>query len=355
MENGVTVCLLAYKEEENLKVIIPQIKEVCDDLHISYEILVVDTAQPLDDTPEVCKEVGVRYVNQEEAGYGGAFRTGVKYAAFDKILYLDSDMSHDPKNIADIHKMFTSGNYDIVIGSRYVKGGISNDSKTSYAMSKILNFAFRIVLGIKAHDISTSYRMYRTQDLRAAELTKQNYDILQEVFLKISLLKDRSLEIGETPIIFNKRLYGESKRQLLKFICSYAVNLVEFTFIKYPLLKNLLFYIIIGFIGLGIDFGLFTVALRILPPEIANIIGAICGFLFTFTANTFLNFRKKTQLLLRFASYALVCLVGAILSTFLIHLLKDILGNYAAKLIAMGCAFMLQFILNKFFTYGGIR
>lgn len=355
MKNGITVCLLAYKEEENLRVIIPQIKEVCESLHTSYEVLVVDTAQPLDDTPAVCEEFDARYVNQEEAGYGGAFRTGVKYAAFDKILYLDSDMSHDPKNIADIYKMFISGNYDIVIGSRYVTGGISNDSKTSYLMSKILNFAFRIVLGIKAQDISTSYRMYRTEDLRESKLTKRNYDILQEVFLRISLMKGRPLEIGETPIVFNKRLYGESKRQLLKFICNYAVNLVEFTFIKYPFLRNLLLYAIIGFIGLGIDFSLFTVALKILPPEIANIIGAVCGFIFTFTANTFLNFRKKTRLLFRFASYALVCLAGTILSTLLIHLLKDLLGNYAAKLLAMGCAFALQFILNKSFTYGGIK
>ena len=355
MENGVTVCLLAYREEENLKVIIPQIKTVCDSLQISYEILVVDTAQPLDGTPDVCKAFGARYVNQEAPGYGGAFRTGVKYAAFDKLLYLDSDLSHDPKNIADIYALFTSGNYDVVIGSRYVKGGGSNDSKTSYLMSKLLNFVFRIVLGVKAHDISTSYRMYHTEDLCNAGLQKQHYDILQEVFLRISLYKKRPLVIGETPIVFNKRLYGESKRQLFKFICSYAVNLVEFTFIKYPLLKNLLLDVLIGCGGLCVDFGIFTLMLKILPPEIANVIGAVCGFFFTFSLNTFLNFRKKTRLLLRFVSYALVCFVGTALSTLLIHVLKGLLGAYAAKLIAMGAAFLLQFVLNKLVTYGKVK
>lgn len=355
MEDGITVCLLAYREEENLKVIIPQIKDVCDKIGEQYEILVVDTAEPLDNTPDVCKSFGSRYVNQEQEGYGGAFRTGIKYATFDKILYLDSDLSHDPKNIADIYNMFSEGSYDIVIGSRYVDGGVSNDSNVSFAMSKILNFAFRIILGLKARDISTSYRMYRTEDLRKAELSKKNYDVLQEVFLRIGILKDRPLSTGETPIVFNKRLYGESKRQLLKFICNYASNLVEFTFIKYPLLKNLLLYFVIGVIGLGVDFGVFTLATSILSAEIANVVGAFCGFLVTFSGNTFLNFKKTDKLLARFISYASICLIGTGISTLAIHLLKTTYGNYHAKLIAMGSAFIVQFILNKFITYGKVK
>ena len=51
-------------------------------------------------------------------------------------------------------------------------------------MSKMLNLAFRICLGIKAHDISTDFRMYDTQQLKNVKLDNKNYDVLQEVLLK---------------------------------------------------------------------------------------------------------------------------------------------------------------------------
>ena len=54
-------------------------------------------------------------------------------------------------------------------------------------MSHILNFVFRTFLGIKAKDISTDYRMYWTSDLKGVTLENQNYDVLQEVLLKIGM------------------------------------------------------------------------------------------------------------------------------------------------------------------------
>ena len=108
--------------------------------------------KPLDDTPAVCKKFGARYVNQRLPHFGGAFRTGIKAARYDKFLIMDSDGSHNPIYIPDIYKKFVKG-ADVVIGSRYVKGGKTNDSKVSIIMSHILNFVFRIITGIKAKDI----------------------------------------------------------------------------------------------------------------------------------------------------------------------------------------------------------
>ena len=201
---GISVVLLAYKEAENLSFLLPKIKGFLDELPEEYEILVIDTKEPLDNTSEVCEQFGARYINQEYPGFGGAFRTGIKYAEKDKFLILDSDGSHDPKYIPDIYKKFTEGGYDLVIGSRYTKGGETNDSKSSIIMSHILNTFFRICLGIKAKDISTDYRMYRTEQLKAVELENVNYDVLQEVLLRMKQNKP-DLKIGEVPIWFQKR------------------------------------------------------------------------------------------------------------------------------------------------------
>ena len=117
---SISVALLAYKEAENLKILLPQIIEQVEKCGEEYEILVVDTKEPLDNTAEVCAEYGAVYINQEYPGFGGAFRTAIQYAQKDKFLILDSDGSHPPKNIPDLYQMFATGQYDVVIGSRYV-------------------------------------------------------------------------------------------------------------------------------------------------------------------------------------------------------------------------------------------
>ncbi len=220
---GISVVLLAYKEEENLRILLPEIKKYVAECEENYEILVIDTETPLDNTKGVCEEMRAKYINQEEPGFAGAFRTGIKYASKDKFLIMDSDGSHQPKYIPDIYKKFTTDQCDVVIGSRYCEGGESNDAFSSQIMSHILNFAFRVALGLKAHDLSTDFRMYHTEQLKKTTLTCENYDVLEEVLLQLKLnKKPQKLIVGETPISFSKRMYGESKRQLLKFIMSYA-------------------------------------------------------------------------------------------------------------------------------------
>ncbi len=219
---GISVVLLAYKEEENLKVLLPEIKRYVEQCEKNYEILVVDTAEPLDNTKGVCEEMGARYINQEEPGFGGAFRTAIKYATMQKFLIMDSDGSHPPKYIPDIYRKFNQDKCDVVVGSRYCEGGVSNDDPSSRVMSHLLNFAFRVALGLKAKDLSTDFRMYHTNQLKKTKLKCENYDVLEEVLLQLKLnKKQEKLVIGETPISFSKRMYGESKRQLVKFILSY--------------------------------------------------------------------------------------------------------------------------------------
>lgn len=217
---AISVVLLAYKEAENLKVLLPQIKEQLEMIGEEYELIIIDTQEPLDNTEEVCGQFGARYINQRYPSFGGAFRTGIEEAKHDKFLIMDSDGSHNPKYIADIYRKFTEG-ADVVIGSRYTEGGVTNDAKSSVVMSKILNTVFRIITGIKAKDISTDFRMYDTEQLKKVQLSCRNYDVLQEVLMRMKL-NNKALSVKEIPITFEKRMFGESKRRLLPFILCYV-------------------------------------------------------------------------------------------------------------------------------------
>ena len=184
---GISVVLLAYKEEENLKVLLPQIIENVEKCGEEYEILIVDTEKPLDNTKDVCDKFGARYINQEMPGFAGAFKTAIKHAKKDKFLIMDSDGSHPPVAIPAIHKKFVDDKCDVVIGSRYCKGGKTNDVKSSQIMSHLLNFAYRVMLGLRAKDLSTDYRMYHTKQLKRVKLKCKNYDVLEEVLLMLQL------------------------------------------------------------------------------------------------------------------------------------------------------------------------
>ena len=228
MKKGISVVILAYKEAENLQVLLPQIHQNMEKTGEQYEIIVVDSAEPLDNTKAVCEENQVRYSPQEEPHYGGAFRTGIKYAVYDKLQTLDADGSHNPCTLPAIYQEYQKG-YDIVIGSRYTKGGVTHDAKSSVIMSHILNSVMRICIGVSARDISTAYRLYNARLLKKITLCGENYDVLQEVIIKMKIAKRKEgqgqFKIGEVPITFEKRMFGESKRNLGKFILSYIKTL----------------------------------------------------------------------------------------------------------------------------------
>jgi len=228
---GISVVLLAVNEAENLRVLLPNLISSLDLTRTSYEILLIDSATATDETPSICAQYAkVRYINQEEPRYAGAFRTGIKYASEDHILVLDADGSHDPKVIPEIYRKSQEG-YDLVIGSRYCKGGHTNDSRFSMLMSRTLNLVMRAVIGVRAKDISTSFRIYHSDQLKAVTLTCANYEVLQEVILRMKKNK-KDFTIAEIPIVFEKRMFGQSKRRLLRFILSYVQTLFRFIKIR---------------------------------------------------------------------------------------------------------------------------
>ncbi len=237
LSRGISAVLLAYGEEENLKILIPLIKNELDLTGEKYEVIVIDGMQSMDNSDAVCQEYGAKYYNQEKPGFAEAFKEGIRKAGYRAFLIMDADMSHDPKCIPWLYERFVSEKCDVVIGSRYTKGGVSNDSKSSKAMSHILNTVYGVVLGIKAKDMSTDYRVYRTVRLKAVvdKLKCKNYDVLQEVLMYLKLDKQREgkhFKVSEVPIVFEKRRYGESKRKLLKFIISYMKSVIYLTGVR---------------------------------------------------------------------------------------------------------------------------
>src|SRR5258706_7008794 len=113
-----TIVLPAYEEAANLDNLLPRLAQVAGQLAPQFEILVVDTPEPRDDTPAVCRKYGGRYVPRRGGSlYGHAIRTALEEARGEWIIFMDPDGSHNPGFLPQLWRF--PDNFDLVIASRY--------------------------------------------------------------------------------------------------------------------------------------------------------------------------------------------------------------------------------------------
>lgn len=228
--NDLSIIFPSYKEGENLSILVPTLKKYLDSFDIRYQIIVIDSIEKMDDTEEICKSLNVEYYKRENGNtYGDAIRTGITKIQYGKTIIMDADGSHDPKYIQEM--LLNSEDYDMVIGSRYIKNGKTQNNFILVFMSLAVNIMYRMFLRIKVKDVSNSFRLYDSKMLKGLELECNNFDIVEEILIKITL-KYPKIKIKEVAIEFKKRVHGESKRKLLKFVVSYLITIRRLLKIK---------------------------------------------------------------------------------------------------------------------------
>lgn len=230
MENKIdlTVVIPAYNEAENLQALLPRFADTLKKEGILAEILVVDRIVKTDDTPEVCRKNGAVYINRENSDlFGDAIRTGIAHSTGRFVAFMDADGSHPPEFVAELYRF--RNDYDVVVASRYVDGGGTENTKTLILMSRILNLIYSLVLNIHCKDISNNFKLYRKDLLADLKLYCDNFDIVEEILFKI-VKNNPDAKIKEIPFNFEKRKFGETKRNLFAFMISFAVTLFKLRF-----------------------------------------------------------------------------------------------------------------------------
>ena len=185
---------------------------------MGVDVFVVDDASP-DGTGRVVEELAatdphIRLLERaHKAGlasaYGEGFRVGVA-EAYDLIVEMDSDLSHDPAELSSL--LEAAARFDLVVGSRYVPGGsVTNWSPARVALSRAGNRYARFMLGVQINDATSGYRVYRRQLLEALlaqPITSDGYGFQIELVMRAW---DQGYAVGEVPITFREREHGHSK------------------------------------------------------------------------------------------------------------------------------------------------
>jgi dolichol-phosphate mannosyltransferase len=215
----ITIVLPTYNEAENL----PRLVSALFSLPLDLSLLVVDDGSP-DGTGAIADELSRQYPSKlsvlhrlGKLGLRSAYMEGFQ-KAFDMganvVVQMDADFSHDPAVLPEMARRLAS--HDVVIGSRYVKGGSLDDRWPAWrkALSAFGNFYARTILSSPLHDMTTGFRMWRREALQSMPLDRirsNGYIFLVEMAYVAYLM---GLRISEVPIHFADRRWGKSKMSL---------------------------------------------------------------------------------------------------------------------------------------------
>lgn len=219
----ILVIVPTYNEKNNIIRLIPTVLKQNNNI----EVLVVDDNSP-DGTGSaidqiVAKNNRVKVIHrQRKNGYGFACVEGFQFGlrnGYQLICQMDADFSHNPKYLNNL--LDKSTDYDVVLGSRWVKGGgVVGWPWYRYLSSRGANLFARTLFNLKPKDITTGYRCYHREVLEKVDLggiVSSGYAFLEEMLYRI---QRAGFQIGEVPIIFVDRKIGKSKMGLREIFTS---------------------------------------------------------------------------------------------------------------------------------------
>jgi dolichol-phosphate mannosyltransferase len=207
----ISVILPVVNERDNLRILIPRLQGLLEREKLTYEIVVID-GNSTDGTREAADSLGARVVGERRRGYAGALETGFAEARGDFLLTLDADLSHDPDFVPKMWRVRDRA--DIVIASRYVRGGVAYSDWIRRSTSWFLNIALSRMLALPVLDVSSGFRLYRREAVQELELESNNFEVQEEILVRAYT---RGFSLAEVPFVYFPRGAGSSHAKLFSF------------------------------------------------------------------------------------------------------------------------------------------
>jgi len=220
----VSIILPTYNETESIFILIKRIKNVFKKLNnrYIYEIIIIDDNSPdltgykLKERYKKDKRIKI-FIRKKIRGLGTAIGYGVKKATGSIIIGMDADGNHPPEKIPPM--LAKLKNYDLIVGSRFIKGGGGEDWKRQYG-SLVFNFLLRI-LGFPIWDNTSGFYAISRVKLGKLGLNKIYYGYGDYHLRLVYFAKLIGYKSCEVPVFYYKRLGGESKSKLAEMLIKY--------------------------------------------------------------------------------------------------------------------------------------
>ena len=357
------IVLPTYNEAGNIEKLIEKIFAQQTKTKIwEINILVVDS-QSIDDTANIVKKLQKKYqrlyfLSTKKQGLGRAYIDGFSYAIKKINPYLffemDADFSHDPNLIPRFLERIEKG-ADFVVGSRYIKGG-SIPKEWSFHR-KIFSILGNLIarfgfMKLRITDWTSGYRAIKAWLVREALSYLKNYSgyVFQVAFLDYAIKNNATIE--EIPLKFYERKYGVSKINSPQYI----VQTIIYIFLNSSFIK----FVIVGFLGFLIDFGiLYFFINKVHIPSVhiwlAQAVSAEAAIINNFIFNNFWSFSYKKitdNFFSSFLKFNFISLGAIVIQMALLQILVNLFGRsfwiiYKILIIAFVIIPYSYFLYNK--------
>ncbi len=218
---SLTICLTVRDEKENIESIVQSLPEVCEE----QELLFVEghstdgTKEEVERMMGLYPEKNIRLMGQPGKGQGDAIRVGFKEARGDIVILYEGDGTSSPEDLLYFYDAMKSGRFEFIEGSRFV---YPIDSKAMPVANNIGNILFAkwfsFFLGQRITDVLGGIKAILKRDYDAL-YERWGFLGINDPFGDFELLFGSArmgLRIGELPMHYRPRSYGESKSSVIK-------------------------------------------------------------------------------------------------------------------------------------------
>ena len=208
MKPDLSVFLLAYNEEDNIREAVESSISVLRDVAGEYEVLVVLYEGSTDKTRSIVEEMmgkdaRIRLVIQarDNPGYGAAMRLGYENSQFPLVFYTDADNQFD---VTELTKMLPLiGEAELVIGYRADR----KDPFGRIAAARVYNFLIWLIFGLRVRDVDCAFKLVRAEIFDRISLDYDTGISDAELLVKA---KRSGYRIAEVPVSHRLRKAGKA-------------------------------------------------------------------------------------------------------------------------------------------------
>lgn len=217
----INIVIPVYNEQENIK---NTLAEIAGKVRTPYQIFIVydfeeDTTIPVVRNLMQAADNIQLLKNNYGKGVLNAIKTGFDAIDDGVILVVMADLSDDLAKVDDMLEKINEG-YDLVCGSRYMKGGKQIGGPWfKKLLSRVAGISLHYMSGIPTHDVTNSFKMYTKKVLRDMTIESNGgFELGMEITIKAFL---KGYKIAEIPTFWQDRTAGESRFRLWQWLPKY--------------------------------------------------------------------------------------------------------------------------------------
>ncbi len=347
----VSVIVPTYNERDNIEELVARLSKALSEAGVTYEIVIVDDNSP-DGTAELARSLSRNYpikvvVRPGRLGLSSAVLEGMKVSRGEYLVVMDADLQHPPEVVPKLVEKAEEG-YDMVIASRYIKGGgVEGWGVFRRVISLGASLIAKLLLpkARRIGDPMSGFFLVRREQVGSfSKYNPKGFKILLELLVKGDFKK-----VCEVPYVFKPRVRGKSKLGAAE-ILNYLIHVLN-------LMPDYLKFASVGALGTLVNLGTLALLRYVVGIHhyIASAVAIEVSVIHNFTLNDLWTFRESRvgNPLMRLLKFHLTSLTAILIQyvTSVITYTYLIRESIVAQLIGILLGYVVNYLASRTFVW----